>query len=297
MNRFYKKINVWFTLPAVALFIIVVLIPFFMGLVYSFTSWRGAYFAGGSLSESFIGLDNYKKVFTNTKFLASLIYTVKFTVVAVLIINMAALALALLTNHILKGAGAFRTVFFLPNLLGGLALGYIWKFIFDVIFSRLLFGKDGVLPIEALTYMTQNNTKAIFALLLLTMWQWAGYMMLIYVNGLNNIPNELYEAAEIDGATAIQRFRYITLPMLMPSVTIVLFLLLANCFKLLDQNVALTEGAFSTRMLAMQIMNTPKDALPPDYGYAQAEAVVFFVLVAAVTMIQVAVTKSKEVEA
>ena len=107
MNRFYKKINVWFTLPAVALFIIVVLIPFFMGLVYSFTSWRGAYFAGGSLSESFIGLDNYKKVFTNTKFLASLIYTVKFTVVAVLIINMAALALALLTNHILKGAGAF----------------------------------------------------------------------------------------------------------------------------------------------------------------------------------------------
>lgn len=134
MNRFYKKINVWFTLPAVALFIIVVLIPFFMGLVYSFTSWRGAYFAGGSLSESFIGLDNYKKVFTNTKFLASLIYTVKFTVVAVLIINMAALALALLTNHILKGAGAFRTVFFLPNLLGGLALGYIWKFIFDVIF-------------------------------------------------------------------------------------------------------------------------------------------------------------------
>ena len=105
MNRFYKKINVWFTLPAVALFIIVVLIPFFMGLVYSFTSWRGAYFAGGSLSESFIGLDNYKKVFTNTKFLASLIYTVKFTVVAVLIINMAALALALLTNHILKGAG------------------------------------------------------------------------------------------------------------------------------------------------------------------------------------------------
>ena len=203
MNRFYKKINVWFTLPAVALFIIVVLIPFFM--------------------------DNYKKVFTNTKFLASLIYTVKFTVVAVLIINMAALALALLTNHILKGAGAFRTVFFLPNLLGGLALGYIWKFIFDVIFSQLLFGKDGVLPIEALTYMTQNNTKAIFALLLLTMWQWAGYMMLIYVNGLNNIPNELYEAAEIDGATAIQRFRYITLPMLMPSVTIVLFLLLANC--------------------------------------------------------------------
>ena len=128
---------------------------------------------------------------------------------------MAALALALLTNHILKGAGAFRTVFFLPNLLGGLALGYIWKFIFDVIFSQLLFGKDGVLPIEALTYMTQNNTKAIFALLLLTMWQWAGYMMLIYVNGLNNIPNELYEAAEIDGATAIQRFRYITLPMLM----------------------------------------------------------------------------------
>ena len=121
--------------------------------------------------------------------------------------------------------------------------------------------------------------------------------MLIFLGGLQAISPSLYEAAEIDGATAIQRFRYITLPMLMPSVTIVLFLLLANCFKLLDQNVALTEGAFSTRMLAMQIMNTPKDALPPDYGYAQAEAVVFFVLVAAVTMIQVAVTKSKEVEA
>ena len=121
--------------------------------------------------------------------------------------------------------------------------------------------------------------------------------MLIYVNGLNNIPNELYEAAEIDGATAIQRFRYITLPMLMPSVTIVLFLLLANCFKLLDQNVALTEGAFSTRMLAMQIMNT-RDALPPGLWIVRRQRqLYFFVLVAAVTMIQVAVTKSKEVEA
>lgn len=297
MEKFYKKISVPLSLPAVILFIGVILVPFIIGIVYSFTSWRGAYFNGGSLTNSFVGLDNYYKVFTSQKFLGSFVYTLKFTLIAVLVINAASLALALICTAVKTASGVFRTIFFMPNLLGGLALGYIWKFIFDVIFSNLLFGPAGVLPIEPLTYMTQNNTKAIFALLMLTTWQWAGYMMIIYINGLNNIPTDLYEASEIDGASLVQRFRHVTLPMLMPSITIVFFLLLANCFKLLDQNVSLTNGDFSTRMLALQVLRTTQDASPPDYGFAQAQAVVFFILVAVVTLIQVTITKRQEVEA
>ncbi len=297
MEKFYKKISIPLSLPAVLLFVLVILIPFALGILYSFTSWRGAYFAGGSLAESFVGIENYQKVFTNPKFMSAFTYSLKFTLIAVVVINVASLALALLCTAVKTGSGLFRTVFFMPNLLGGLALGYIWKFIFDVIFSDLLFGTNGLIPFEPLTYMTQNSTKAIVALLMLTTWQWAGYMMIIYINGLNNIPTELYEAAQIDGASVFQRFRRITLPMLMPSITIVFFLLLANCFKLLDQNVALTNGDFSTRMLALQILRTTQDVSPPDYGFAQAEAVIFFILVAVVTLVQVTITKRKEVEA
>ena len=296
MDQYYKKWAKVLVAAAVILFICIVAIPFIIGVVYSFTSWRGTYFAGGSLTESFVGLDNYIKTFTNEKFRNSFFYTCIFTVLSVVTVNVCAMLLALLVTNIRKGSGIFRTIIFMPNMLGGLALGFIWQFIFQVVFTDILFGKEGFLHIEALRYMTQDPVKALFALLLMTTWQNAGYMMIIYVGGLNAVSTELYEAASLDGASAFQRFRKITLPLLMPSITIVLFLTLSNSFKLLDQNVALTDGEFGTRMLALQILRTLKDTNPPDYGGAQAQAVIFFIVMAIISFIQVSVTRKKEVE-
>ena len=296
MDRYYKK---WFfplALPSMILFVVVSLVPFLLGALYSFTSWRGTYFSGGGLWESFVGLQNYQAAFQNQKFLDAFWYTIKFTVIAVITINVTALGLALMVTKISRLSRIFRTIFFLPNMLGGLALGFIWQFIFQIVFSQILFGPESLLPIPFLQNMTQDNTKTLFALAILVTWQMAGYMMIIYITGLNNIPYDLYEAAEIDGASTFQRFRVITLPMLMPAFTVVFFLTLANCFKLLDQNIALTDGAFGTRMLATQILRTIKDTTPPNYGQAQAQAVIFFVLIAVVTLIQVSVTKKREVE-
>lgn len=298
MQKYYKK---WFfplALPSIILFLFVILIPFLMGFLYSFTSWRGTYFAGGSVFESFVGVNNYLNAFNNKKFISSLIYTVEFTLIAVVVINITALLLALMVNKISKFSGVFKTVFFLPNLLGGLALGFIWQFIFQIVFSQIIFGgTNPVISIPFLTNMLQDHYKALIALVILVTWQMAGYMMIIYITGLNNIPADLYEAAKIDGASSFQQFKVITVPMLMPAITIVFFLTLANCFKLLDQNIALTDGNFNTRLLATQILRTTRDTSPPDYGMAQAQAVIFFVLIASVSLIQVYLTKKKEVEA
>ena len=195
MDRYYKK---WFfplALPSMILFVVVILVPFLLGALYSFTSWRGTYFSGGGLWESFVGLQNYQAAFRNQKFLDAFWYTIKFTVIAVITINVTALALALMVTKISRLSGIFRTIFFLPNMLGGLALGFIWQFIFQIVFSQILFGPDSLLPIPFLQNMTQDNTKALFALAILVTWQMAGYMMIIYITGLNNIPYDLYEAA------------------------------------------------------------------------------------------------------
>lgn len=246
MDRYYKKRFVPLALPALILFVMVIVIPFIMGVIYSFTAWRGTYFAGGDhFWEAFVGFDNYVKAFKTKKFLDAFVYTIKVTLVAVVAINVVSLAMALLATSLNKGAAAYRTIYFLPNLLGGLALGYIWQFIFEIVFSKILFGEDGIISIPALCNMTQDNTKALFALVMLITWQMAGYMMIIYTTGLNNIPKDLSEAAAIDGAGTWQRFKSITVPMLMPSFTIVFFLTLSKCFMLLDQNVALTDGNFS----------------------------------------------------
>ena len=268
-----------------------------MGVLYSFAAWKGTYFSGASnVFQAWVGLENYATALANPKFQAAFVYTLKFTIIAVISVNLVSFGLALMVTNIGKGSGIFRTIFFLPNLLGGLALGFIWQFIFQIIFSQILFGEGGLISIPFLMNMTQNNTKSLFALAMLVTWQMAGYMMIIYINGLNNIPGDLYEAAEIDGANFFQRFKAITLPMLMPAFTIIFFMTLANSFKLLDQNIALTDGDFGTRMLAMQILRTVKETRPPDYGQAQAQAVIFFVLIATVTLVQVSITKKREVE-
>ena len=210
MTGYYKK---WFyplVLPALILFAMVILIPFLLGILYSFTGWRGTYFAGGGeWYESFVGLQNYVKAFKNPKFMSSLWYTLRYTVVAVIAINAAGLALGLMVTGISKGSGAYRTIFFMPNLLGGLALGYIWQIIFNSLYTDLLFGPNGIFPVDFFSYMLQDQTKALFALVIMMVWQTAGYMMIVYVTGLNNIPGDLYEAAQIDGTTLWQRFKNI----------------------------------------------------------------------------------------
>ena len=277
-------------LPTLIAFIIAFIIPFVLGIYLSFTKFTTV------TDAQWIGLSNYIVAFRDKDFLASLLFTVKFVLVNLVTINLIAFMLAYVLSKKLRGTNIFRTVIFMPNLLGGLALGYIWQFIFEIIFSQLIFNKDGIINIPFFCNMLQDRYKAMIALAILVTWQMAGYMMLIYTTGLNNIPTDLSEAAAIDGANVFQRFRYITIPMLMPSFTIVFFLTLSKCFMLLDPNVALTDGNFNTRLLAMQILRTTKDTNPPDYGLAQAQAVIFFLLIAAVTLTQVVVTKKKEVE-
>lgn len=298
MEKYYKK---WFkvlSLPAVILFVVVILVPFVMGVAYSFTAWRGSYFKGSEhWYGALIGLKNYIKVFNSQKFISAFLYTIKFTVVAVIVKNVISLALALMVRRIGKGKGIFRTIYFFPNLLGGLAMGFVWSFIFQNVFSMMLFGEDSPIHIPFLTNMLQDPNKAVFAMALMATWQTAGYLMLIYLNGLNNIPEDLYEAASIDGATAIQKFRHITVPMLMPAFTIVFFLTLSSSFKMLDENLALTNGDFGTRMLSLQILLTTRENTPPNYGMAQAQAVIFFILIAVVSIAQVIITKRKEIEA
>lgn len=298
MEKYYKK---WFKvliIPALVLFVVVILVPFIMGLTYSFTAWRGSYFKGSEhWWGALVGVTNYIKVFKSEKFLNALAYTLKFTIVAVIMKNLVSLALALMVKNVDKGKGLFRTIYFFPNLLGGLAMGFVWSLIFQNIFSTVLFGGDSAIHIPFLCDMLQDPNKAVFAMAIMATWQSAGYMLLIYLNGLNNIPADLYEAAAIDGATAWQRFRYITLPMLMPSFTIVFFLTLSSSFKMLDENLALTNGNFGTRMLSLQILLSTRESTPANYGMAQAQAVIFFVIIAAISIAQVTVTKRKEIEA
>lgn len=297
-GEIYKK---WFkilNIPAAILFVVVILVPFIMGMAYSFTAWRGSYFKGSEhWYGALVGFKNYIKVFHSQKFITSFIYTIKFTIVAVVAKNIVSLGMALMVRKVGKGKGFFRTVFFFPNLLGGLAMGFIWSFIFQNVYSLMLFGEDSPIHIPFLCDMLQDPNKAVFAMAIMATWQTAGYLMLIYLNGLNNIPEDLYEAASIDGATAWQKFRHITVPMLMPAFTIVFFLTLSSSFKMLDENLALTGGDFGTRMLSLQILLTTRENTPPNYGMAQAQAVIFFILIAVVSIVQVIVTKRKEIEA
>lgn len=298
MEKYYKK---WFkilNIPAAILFVVVILVPFIMGMAYSFTAWRGSYFKGSEhWYGALVGFKNYIKVFHSQKFITSFIYTIKFTIVAVVAKNIVSLGMALMVRKVGKGKGFFRTVFFFPNLLGGLAMGFIWSFIFQNVYSLMLFGEDSPIHIPFLCDMLQDPNKAVFAMAIMATWQTAGYLMLIYLNGLNNIPEDLYEAASIDGATAWQKFRHITVPMLMPAFTIVFFLTLSSSFKMLDENLALTGGDFGTRMLSLQILLTTRENTPLNYGMAQAQAVIFFILIAVVSIVQVIVTKRKEIEA
>lgn len=279
MQKTTKKYFPIFVLPTLIAFLIAFVIPFVWGLYLSLCKFR-------TISKAeFVGFDNYIKAFQNDNFLNSFRFTVLFTLVAVVIINVAAFSLSLLLTRKAKGTNLFRTIFFMPNLIGGIVLGYIWNSIFNSILAQYK------------TTLSNDPKFGFWGLIILMSWQLIGYMMIIYIAGLQNVPTDLKEAADIDGATWWQKLRKITIPMIMPSVTICMFLSLSNCFKLFDQNLSLTGGApqRKTAMLALDIYNTFYSS-NNSKGVGQAKAVIFFVIVAVIALGQMFLTRRKEVE-
>lgn len=280
MQKTLKKYFVFFALPTVIAFLISFLIPFFMGIYLSFTKFTTV------TNAKWVGLQNYIIAFTQDQsFQSAMIFTVKFTVISVVTINVIAFTFALLLTRKVRGTNIFRTVFFMPNLIGGIVLGYIWQLIINGVLVN--FGVD----------ITYSASYGFWGLVVLMNWQMIGYMMIIYIAGIQNISPDLVEAAQIDGATPWQVLRNVTIPMVMPSVTICTFLTLTNSFKLFDQNLALTAGAPGTEssMLALDIFTTYYNT-PGYQGVGQAKAVVFFIIVALIAFIQLRLTRNKEVE-
>ncbi len=268
-----------FVLPTLVAFTIVFAVPFILGLGLSFTEFTTV------LDAKWVAFENYIKAFSNRDFLNALWFTVKFAVVSVITINVISFALASLLTKGLSGTNIFRTVFFMPNLIGGIVLGYIWQLIIN-----------GILQNIGVT-ITYDAKYGFWGLVVMMNWQLIGYMMIIYIAGIQNIPSDLQDASKVDGASRWQTLRHVTIPLVMPSVTICLFLTITNSFKLFDQNLALTAGAPSkqTAMLALDIYNTFYGKIGWE-GVGQAKAVIFFIIVAAISFAQLILTRKKEVE-
>ena len=279
MENSIKKYFPLFVLPTLIAFLISFFIPLVIWIYLSFSEFT-------TVSDAtYAGIKNYIKAFSNREFLNSLWFTVKFTIVSVLSINLFAFLLATLLTKNIRGRNAFRTVFFMPNLIGGIVLGYIWQLIIN-----------GVLLKFGVT-ITYKAAYGFWGLVILSNWQMIGYMMVIYIAGIQNIPTELIEAANIDGAKGYQVLKNVTIPLVMPSITICLFLTLSNSFKMFDQNLALTAGAPSkqTQMLALDIYNTFYGTVGYE-GVGQAKAVVFSVILATIGIIQLYFTRRREIE-
>ncbi|SEA36713.1 raffinose/stachyose/melibiose transport system permease protein [Thalassobacillus cyri] len=275
-----------FLTPVILALGIVVVIPFLYGLVYSFTDWNGL------AATEFIGFEHYINLFQEKEFMNSIWFTLKFAVASVLLLNFFGLALALIVTRNIKTNNLLRTVFFMPNLIGGLILGFIWQFIFVSVFGDI----GELLGVESMQGWLSTTETGFWGLVILTSWQMAGYIMIIYIAYLENIPKELIEAAKIDGASSFQRFKNITFPLVAPAFTISMFLTLSTSFKIYDQNLSLTNGGpyNSTQMVAMEIVRTAFS--DNQMSYAQAKAVIFFLIVAVVALTQVYYNKKREVE-
>ena len=272
-----------FLLPTLAAFLIGFVIPFIQGLYLSLCKFTTIN------KTTFVGLSNYVKAFQDEQFAHAFGFTASFTVVSTVLINVIALGIALLLTRGIKGTTPFRTVFFMPNLIGGIVLGYIWQILLNGLLSS--WGKS---------LLALNATYGFWGLIILMCWQQIGYMMIIYIAGLQNVPVDLVEAARIDGATSSQILFKIKIPMVMPSVTICTFLTLTNSFKLFDQNISLTAGepAKQSMMLAYNIYDTFYARSGPQWkGIGQAKAVVFFLFVVVISLLQLHFTRSKEVQA
>ena len=282
MQKAIQKYWPVFLLPTLAAFIIGFIWPFLWGIFLSFHKFT-------TISKTtFVGLSNYIKVFEDPTFVSAFWFTARFTIVSTIVINVIAFMMALALTRGLKGTNVFRTVFFLPNLIGGIVLGYIWQILLN-----------GILTNMGLPLLALNANYGFWGLIILMCWQQIGYMMIIYIAGLQNVPGDLLEAASIDGANSMQTLFKIKLPMVMPSITICTFLTLTNSFKLFDQNLALTGGepAKASQMLALNIYDTFYARSGPQWkGIGQAKAVVFFLLVIGIALIQLYFTRRKEVQ-
>ncbi|WP_204789200.1 carbohydrate ABC transporter permease [Oscillibacter sp. CU971] len=279
MEKSIKRYFPVFLGPTFLAFLIGFIVPFLMGIYLSFCDFRTV------TDAKFNGVQNYVRAFQDGEFAHAFLFTALFTVTTLILINVIAFAVALVLTREIRGTNIFRTVFFMPNLIGGIVLGYVWQLIFNGLLSRY----DLALKISA--------KYGFWGLVILICWQQIGYMMIIYIAGLQSIPGDLNEAAEIDGANGWQRLWNVTIPNMMPSITICTFLTLTNGFKLFDQNLSLTAGEpmKQTEMLALNIFNTFYGRVGYQ-GVGQAKAVVFFVLVVALGLIQLKMTRSKEVQ-
>ena len=279
MQKTLKRYFPIFVLPTLIAFSFAFIIPFVMGVYLSFCKFKTI------TNAQFVGLGNYIKIFADKDFVNAFGFTLKFSVVSIVTINVFAFILALALTRKIKGTNLFRTVFFMPNLIGGIILGYIWQQMINAVLLKYQ------------TTLVANPTYGFWGLIILMNWQMIGYMMIIYVAGLQNVPTDLIEAAQIDGATSLQTLFKVKIPMVMPSITICLFLTVSNSFKLFDQNLALTAGAPSkkTAMLALDIYNTFYGRNGYE-GVGQAKAVLFFIVVAVIALGQLVLTRRKEVE-
>lgn len=286
-----QKLAVFFTFAFIPLlaFSLVVLVPFIVGIFVTFTNWTGT-----NTNIQFMGLENYIQAFTDPAFWGSMGLTMKYVFFVLVLTNALAMAMALLVTSGFRGQNIFRGAFFTPNLIGGVILGFIWQFVF----SRVMvsFGKS--MNIELLkTSWLGDPDKAMWALIIVGVWQLSGYMMLIYIAGLTGVPDNVVQAARIDGATEWQILTKIKLPLMIPAITISLFLTLQKTFMTFDTNLTLTKGGpyNSTELVAMHIYNEAFKLR--NYGPGQAKAILFFVIVAGIALAQVIITKRKEVEA
>jgi len=281
MQTMPKKYYVFFTLPTFIAFLISFFIPFLFGIYLSFTKFTTV------TNSQWIGISNYIRAFSeNRDFINAAIFTAKFALVSAVLINLFAFILALLLTQKIRATNIFRTIFFMPNLIGGIVLGYIWQLIINGILIK--FGVD----------ITYSANYGFWGLVVLMNWQMVGYMMIIYIAGLQSISPELFEAAKIDGANAWQILKGITIPLVMPAVTICTFLTVTNSFKLFDQNLALTAGAPAKKsaMLALDIFNTFYGRIGYE-GVGQAKAVVFFLFVGLIVLLQLYISRRRELEA
>jgi len=298
MQKRQDRLVFWgFLSPTLLAFLMVIIIPFAMGVYYSFTDWTGV---KGAVT-SFVGFENFRTILHDMRFFYSFIVTTLYSVASMTVINLVAFGLALLVTQELKLRNIYRTGFFLPNLIGGLVLGYIWQFVFNSAIPAV----GSALGVEFLrrSFLSSPAT-AFFAIVFVASWQYAGYIMMIYIAALQNVPNELIEASSIDGASAWQRLRHIIIPMIAPAFTVATFLTLVNSFKMFDVNVSLTSGqpitefagssVFSTELLAMNIYNTAFALNQMAPG--QAKAVFFFVVLVIISLVQVYFNKKREVE-
>lgn len=294
MNK-NKMANVVFLLPCLLAFVLIMIVPFFFGLFYSVTDWNGV-----KSEVNFVGLRNFKVLMSAPEFLYSFIITIFFTVINIILVNVVSLGISLLVTSKVRFRNFYRAGFFIPYLIGGIVLGYIWQFILNNIFVTV--GKGLGITALQVSFLSKPST-VIWAMSAVNTWQYAGYIMLIYVAAINSIPASLLEAAQVDGANYFTRFFKITLPMMANAFTISLFLTLTNSFKQFDMNLTLTNGGPATRFLGQPVkasqllaMNIFDTARANKMAEAQARAVVLFVALVIVSLIQVSLNKRKEVE-